>query len=176
MASIIKVDEIQKSNGDPFDFGGKTLIHRTLVTTESTQSIGTSWTTINGLEVTFTPQSANSVFRIDVRWLGEVDGGWDLMFGVSRDGTPLSLPSNPSGNAGLSAAGLTYHLANDIASTLELSTYFTYDEPAIASTVTYTAQVRANSTRTMWNNRTASSTTGFNYERGSCEIIVTEYA
>lgn len=177
MASIIKVDEIQKSNGDPFDFGGKTLIHRTLVTTESSQSLSSSWSVINGMSVTFTPQSANSTFRIDVRWFGEDAGSnWDTTMGVTRNGTAINLPASPSGNAGLAMSTLTYHLADDNASTPEIANFCTYDEPATASEITYAAVARNNNNTALYNNRTISSTTGWNYERGSCEIIVTEYA
>lgn len=175
MASVLKVGELQDLNGNALQFGTKVKLHRTLVLAESTQSTSSSWTDINGMTVTLTPESASSIFRIDVRWFGEVASGWDIVFGINRNGTAINLPGSPSGNAGLYMPVKTYHVADDNASTPELATYFTYDEPATTSEITYSATCKCNTAYTLYNNRTQSGTTGWNYERGSCEIIVTEY-
>lgn len=176
MASVLKVGELQDLNGNALSFGTKVKLHRTLVLTESSQALSSSWSTINGMFVTLSPESASSVFRIDVRWFGEDNGSnWDTTMGITRNGTAINLPGSPSGNAGLAMSTVTYHLADDNNSTPEIANYFTYDEPATTSEITYAAVARNNNNSTIYNNRTIGSTASWNYERGSCEILVTEY-
>jgi len=139
-------------------------------------SINNSWVNVPNMVLDITPTSVNSKIKIEVRWFGEIDTAWDDVFGITRNGTIINLPTGTSNrNAALGMPVQTY-IADNNDSTPELCFISTIDTPATTSPVTYRLVARANTTRTLWTGRVISSTTATNYEQGSCEIILTEYA
>jgi hypothetical protein len=134
------------------------------------------WSNISGLSVSITPKFANSLFKIDVRWFGEVTTATDVVFGITRNGTLINLPTQEgTRNLALGVPVQTYIEPNDD-STPEFCMYSTIDYPATTSTITYQAVTKAWDSRTMWTGRMFNATATGSYEQGSTEIIVTEYA
>jgi hypothetical protein len=157
-------------------FGKVLSVTRTLVTTTSTQTIDTTPVNVPGVTATVTPASANSYFSIYCRWFGEVDSAWDCGLGVRRNGIDLNLPNaRGSSNRVLAIPAQSYVSATDNNSTPEHGNFMTMDYPGTTSAITYTLTMNANSSRTAYHGMTIGNS-GFNYEVGSLEIIVTEYA
>jgi len=140
-------------------------------------TVSTSWVDVPNMLLAITPTTINSKIKIDVRWFGEVSSAWDVALGVSRNGTLINLPTGSSNrNSALGVPVQTY-IADDNNSTPELCFISTIDSPATTSPVTYRLVARANSSRTLMTGRVYDSTVQqSNYEQGSCEIILTEYA
>lgn len=157
---------------------GQTLqVVSTLYQSYNSMSITGSWSNVPNMEVTITPRFANSKIRIDVRWFGEVSSAWDVTFGISRNGTAINLPTQEASRYGCLGMPNQSYVQDDNDSTPEFSFYSTIDSPNTTSPVTYRMIARSYSdTRTMWNGRVFSSASTGNYEQGSSEIIVTEYA
>lgn len=64
MTSTLKVDQIQKTDGSSFDFGGGKVLQVVQVTgTNATQTTGTSWTSVAGT-CSITPSSTTSKILI----------------------------------------------------------------------------------------------------------------
>ena len=163
---------------DTVTIGGGVIIHRTLVTTDSSQSVAANtWYDVPNLSVTFTPQSTTSKFRIDVRWLGETNNTWNMVFAIARNDTRINLPDAYGSNPlGLTVPALSYFAtSNDTASTPETSCFFTYDEPATSEQLTYKVQFTKEVAETITHGRAYSINTGTGYERASLEMLVTEY-
>jgi hypothetical protein len=156
---------------------GKVLgVTRTLVTTQSTQVINTTPVNVPGVAATVSPASVNSYFSIYCRWFGEVNSAWDCGLGVRRNGIDLSLPNaRSSSNRVLAIPAQSYGSAADDNSTPEHGNFITMDYPATTASLTYTLTMNSNSSRTAYHGMTIGNS-GFNYEVGSLEIIVTEYA
>jgi hypothetical protein len=140
-------------------------------------TIDNLWVNVPNMLLSITPTTVNSKIKIDVRWFGEVSSAWDDVFGITRNGTIINLPTGTSNrNAALGMPVQTY-IADDNNSTPELCFITTIDTPATISPVTYRLVARANTSRTLMTGRVFDSVTQqSNYEQGSCEIILTEYA
>lgn len=135
------------------------------------------WQQIPNLSLTITPKRANSRFRIDVRWFGEVPSAWDVTMGITRNGTAINLPTQEGSRHGCLSMPQQSYVQDDNDSTPEYAFYSTVDTPNTTSPITYAAVYRNYSgTRTIWTGRVFSGTTNGNYEQGSQEIIITEYA
>jgi hypothetical protein len=135
------------------------------------------WQQIPNLSLTVTPKRANSKFRIDVRWFGEVSGAWDVTMGLTRNGTAINLPTQEASRHGCLTMPQQSYINDDNDSTPEYCFYSTIDTPNTLNPITYAAVYRNYSgTRTIWNGRVFSGTSNGNYEQGSQEIIITEYA
>lgn len=157
---------------------GQTLqVVSTLYQWYNTMSITPSWSDIPNMVVTITPKFINSKIRIDVRWFGEVVSATDVTFGISRNGTPINLPTQEGSRYGCLGMPNQSYVQDDNDSTPEFSFYSTIDTPNTTSAVTYRMIARNyGDTRTIWNGRVFSGSATGNYEQGSSEIIVTEYA
>lgn len=165
--------KIQKNQ---FPTGSSIQMVSMLYQSYNSVTINNSWVDVPNMLLSITPTSVNSKIKIDVRWFGEVPSAWDDVFGITRNGTIINLPIGTSNrNAALGMPVQTY-IADDNNSTPELCFISTIDTPATTSPVTYRLVARANTTRTLWTGRVIGTTTTSNYEQGSCEIILTEYA
>ncbi len=150
-------------------------IKQTLYADWNTVTINTGWVDVPGLAVSITPTLNTSKIRIDVRWMGEVGSAWDVVFGVRRNGTLINQPNADGGRAlGLYLPTQTY-VVDDNNSTPELASFFTVDSPGTTSAVSYTLAATSINTTTLYTGRVMSGTTGYIYEKISCEIVATEY-
>ena len=157
------------------------------VTDRTSQSIvrnesNASATNITGMTLNVTPKFANSKMIIQARWCGEfssvASAGWNNMFVIQRDNTPVSLPTRIGTlTVGHMPASLGYYAA-DNASTLENCMWDTVDFPNTTSQVTYTAGIYSGwaTSYTLYNNRNVTATTTNSYESGTCSIVVWEIA
>lgn len=156
--------------------GAVLQIKSTLYTWYNSTTIDNGWYNVPGLSVAITPKYNNSKIRVDVRWFGEVASAWDVVFGVTRNGTLISTPTQEgSRNMALGVPCQSY-IADDNDSTPEFCQFSTIDSPATTSAITYQVVARAWSSRTLWTGRVMSGTSNGNYEQASTEIIVTEFA
>ena len=152
-------------------------VRSTLYTSYNSITLTDQWQQIPGLSLSITPRRANSKFRIDVRWFGEVSSAWDVTMGITRNGNVINLPSQEGSRHGCLSMPQQTYIQDDNDSTPEYAFYSTIDSPNTISTITYAAVFRNYSgTRTIYNGRVISGTTTGNYEQGSQEIIITEYA
>lgn len=137
------------------------------------------WTTVPSMSVNITPIRANSYFKIDVRWGGEVTGAWDVVFAISRNGIIVGTPTQEGTRMGAVGMPQQSYIDPDDNSTLEYSCYSYIDQqptPSLA-TITYAMVSKAWSARTLYTGSVVTYTTdAANYERISTEIIVTEIA
>lgn len=135
------------------------------------------WQQIPNLSLSITPKRANSKFRIDIRWFGEVSSAWDVTMGITRNGSIINLPTQEYSRHGCLAMPQQTYVQDDNDSTPEYAFYSTIDAPGTTNTITYAAVFRCYSgTRTIMTGRVFSGTSNGNYEQGSQEIIITEYA
>ena len=157
------------------------------VTDRTSQSIAqnqtaSSATNITGMTLNVTPKFANSKMIIQARWCGEfssiASAGWNNMFVIQRDNTPVSLPTR-SGTltVGHMPSSLGYYAA-DNSSTMEMCFWDTVDFPNTTSQVTYTAGIYSGwaTSYTLYNNRNVNASTTNSYESGTCSIVVWEIA
>lgn len=143
----------------------------------NSQTLTASWQNVPSMEVSITPKTSTSRFRVDVRWFGEVSSAWDVTFGITRNGTAINLPSQEYSRHGCLGMPNQSYVNDDNDSTPEYSFFSTIDSPNTLSTLTYRMVYRCYSgTRTIYNGRVFSGTTNGNYEQGSASITVTEYA
>tara|TARA_B100000242_G_scaffold273518_1_gene227232 strand:+ start:2949 stop:3566 length:618 start_codon:yes stop_codon:yes gene_type:complete len=157
------------------------------VTERSSQSIvrnqtAASATNISGMTLNVTPKFANSKMIIQGRWCGEfssiASAGWNNMFVIQRDNTPVSLGTREGDrNLGHMPAALSYYVA-DNSSTMESVMWDTVDFPNTTSQVTYTAAIYSGwaTSYTLYNNRNVSNSTSSGYEQGTCSVVVWEIA
>lgn len=156
--------------------GSVLQIKNTLYQSYNSMTIDNSWFDIPSMNVTINPIGVNSSFRIDVRWFGEVVSSWDCVFGIMRNGVLINMPTQEGTRNGAIAMGLQSYIDDDNASTPEYVCFSTVDYPNTTTPLTYKLVIRAWSSRTLWNGRVMSGTSTGNYEQGSMEITVTEYA
>ena len=157
------------------------------VTERSSQSItqnqnSDSATNISGMTLNVTPKFSNSKMIIQARWCGEfssiASAGWNNMFVVQRDNTPVSRGTKEGDrNVGHMPAALSYYVA-DNSSTMESVMWDTVDFPNTTSQVTYTAAIYSGwaTSYTLYNNRNVNATTNNSFESGTCSIVVWEIA
>lgn len=144
--------------------------------TSYNQNINSIHQRIIGLSVSITPKQQNSKIRIDVRWGGEGQQVYNIMFNILRNGVPINLPDvNGTSHRGLAMPSLTYDLQNN-ASTPETCTFFTVDTHNSTSAITYDLAVIGDGNDTLWTGRVFNSSNTSLYERLSCEITATEIA
>lgn len=149
----------------------------TLYRSYNSVGLSTSWVDVPNMSLTITPVSSTSRFKIDIRWFGETQVAWDAVFGITRNGTLINLPTNTGNrNSGVGVPVQTY-IADDNNSTPELCFISTVDTPNTLQPITYRLVCRCNTTgRTLMTGRVFDSgVQQSNYEQGSCEIIITEY-
>ena len=133
------------------------------------------------LTVNITPTSTSSIIRIDAM----VNGEWaadspkyNSVWFFYRDSTKLSAPAASGRAVGIHmGTGITIEVAN-AGSTPEHVIYSYFDTPSTTSQVTYKVGVyQGSGTNYAWyTNRTVSDSDGYQYERGTSFISVTEIA
>jgi hypothetical protein len=160
--------------------GSVLQVVNTYYTTPTSQSITSNIiNNITGLEASITPASTSSKILIFVRWFGEhsTDGAnWENVFGISRDGTAIGLPTATGAHTqGISMGALSYY-AGDNNSTPETAFYNFLDSPNTTSAVTYRAYVKGATAETLYTNRVVGGTDSTSFERGTSSIILMEFA
>ena len=183
MTSIIKVDQIQKTDGSSFDFqGGVNSVLQKIVqpiTALSSCSITAgAKSLIPDYTATITPKYANSKILVEIRWMGEFGSQgyiYNSMFGIYNGTDYIGLPDGVSGsrNVGISTAAISYE-SPDAASTPESVYVSAVDTPNTTSPVTYQLYLMSGASITLYNNRTVVDTDSNGYERGSSLITLTE--
>ena len=172
MTSIIKVDQIQKTDGSAFTFG-RVLQVKQARKTDTFSTSSQSFVDVTDLSVTLTPSSSSSKFLVTCAltvgsnwWAGA--GGF---FGVSRNGT------NIGGNSSTAIGDYWWiQFGADSGNTTYEQLLWPeeiLDEPATTSDVTYKLQLASRySSYPMYVNRAAVAAT----RRGSSWITVREIA
>jgi len=123
------------------------------------------------------PKASGSSFLIEYRWFGEVNGAWDVVFNVHRDGVRV----NNIGliKAGLSMATQTYGVAANNASTPEIMHLRTLDKSGSTAGASIQFKLVAaamTNAAALWTNRCFNANAANGYEHGVSEIIITEIA
>lgn len=132
---------------------------------------------ITGIEATITPTSTSSRILIFVRWFGEhgtYAQSWDSMFGITRNGTAVGLPTQLGSNKLGITVGTISHNAADADSTPESVFYNYVDSPSTTSAVIYRAYFIPQATETLYINRVTNALTTVDYERGTSSIVLME--
>lgn len=142
----------------------------------NSMTISSGWYDIPAMSVTINPTASNSFFRIDVRWFGEVSSAWDVVFGITRNGILINMPSQEGTRNGSLAVPLQSYIDDNNDSTPEYVCFSTIDYPQTTSQLTYRLVARAWDSRTLYNGRVYSGNASWPYEQGSMEIAATEYA
>jgi hypothetical protein len=140
------------------------------------------WTTVPDMSLQIVPLRANSKFRIDIRWGGEVAGAWDVVFAISRNGAIIGTPTQEGSRMGAVGMPLQSYIDDDNNSTLEYSCFSYIDEPNLGQTLsvlpqTYSLVAKAWTSRTLYTGCVVNiGQDSSNYERISTEISITEIA
>lgn len=156
--------------------GSVLQIKNSLYQSYNSMTISSGWYDVPNMSVTINPTAANSFFRIDVRWFGEVSGAWDVVFGITRNGSLINMPSQEGTRNGSLAVPLQSYIDDNNDSTPEYVCFSTIDYPQTISPLTYKMVARAWNSRTLYNGRVYSGNSSWAYEQGSMEVVVTEYA
>ena len=147
--------------------------HKLLVDTSYISTVTTTPQIIPDFELDITPKSSTSFIKIDIRWGGELSTAWDKGFGVSRNGVQINQPTaNGASNRILGAGCITYYAGDDNNSTPEYLSLSTVDTPSTTNTLTYGLTISGSGS--IYTGRMYNTSTGWNFERFSCEIILTE--
>ena len=147
---------------------------QTTCATQSNQSL-------DHLSVNITPISTSSIIRIDAMINGEWAADspkYNSVWFFYRDSTKLSAPAASGRAVGvLMGTTITYEAANS-GSTPEHAVYSYFDTPSTTSQVTYKVGVyQGSGTNYNWyTNKTKLDSDGYQYERGTSFISVTEIA
>lgn len=183
MTSILKADRVQ-STSDGFVLppaGGIIQTQYTQYTSTTSTSCSTQTdVSLDHLAVSITPISASSIIRIDAMVNGEwsaVSTNYNSVWFFYRGSTKLSAPA-ASGRAVGVHMGTSISYESSANSTPEHVVYSYFDTPSTTSQVTYKVGVYqgTGSTITWYTNRTVLDSDGYQYERGTSFISVTEIA
>ena len=165
--------------GTVFPSGSSVQMVSSLYQWYNSVSLSTSWVDVPNMSLTITPKFDNSKIKVEMRWFGETQTAWDAVFGITRNNALINYPQNTSNrNFGLAIPCQTY-VADDNNSTPELAYIYTVDTPNSRGVpVTYRLVCKCNTTgRTLITGKVFDTGNGgTNYEQGSCEVILTEYA
>ena len=184
MTSIIKADRVQStSNGFVLPPAGG------IIQTQYTQYTSTTSTATNDqtnvaldhLAVNITPISTSSIIRIDAMVNGEWSNqncSFNSVWFFYRGSTKLSAPVSSDRAVGVLMGTMISYDAAQGGSTPEMVYYSYFDAPSTTSQVTYKVGVYQGlgSNQTWYTNRTVLDTDGYQYERGTSFISVTEIA
>ena len=88
MTSIIKVDQLEKTDGSAFTFGKVLQVKQTVMTSTAIIT-STSFTEVLGLTTSITPSSASSKILVDVNMNVSASGHYDVK--LQADGTDILL-------------------------------------------------------------------------------------
>ena len=162
--------------------GSVLQVQRTQYTSTTSTTCNTQTNVaLDHLAVNITPTSTSSLLKIDAM----VNGEWaadspkyNSVWFFYRDSTKLSAPAASGRAVGvLMGTSITYEAANS-GSTPEHVVYSYFDTPSTTSQITYKVGVyQGSGTNYVWyTNRTVLDTDGYQYERGTSFISVTEIA
>jgi len=176
--STLRVNEVQDSTGKIIlrNSGGILQVIQTYVDTPTSQSISAqTYTDISGISASITPSSTSSKILVHARWFGETAVVENSGFGLRRNGTIIGAPVTPGLRAAvMTTASINYGVAADNSSTPESAQLWYLDSPNSTSSVTYTMWYSNNSAVTLFSGRTITDTNTFNFERGTCAMILME--
>ena len=184
MTSIIKADRVQStSNGFVLPPAGGIIQTQYLQYTGTTSTATNDQTNValDHLAVNITPISTSSIIKIDAMVNGEWSNqncSYNSVWFFYRDSTKLSAPAASGRAVGvLMGTSITYEGAES-GSTPEHVTYSYFDTPSTTSQVTYKVGVyQGSGTNYNWyTNKTKLDSDGYQYERGTSFISVTEIA
>lgn len=156
--------------------GSAVQMKSTLYQWYNSLTLNGSWQNVPNMTLSITPKTASSKIKIEVRWFGEVSSAWDVVFGISRGGTIINLPTQEgSRNTSLGMPCQSY-VHDDNNSTPELSFISTIDTPNTTNPITYTLVARCPNGQALLTGKVYDTgVVGSNYEQGSTEMIITEY-
>lgn len=172
--STLKVNNIQNVSGQA-NLGKILQVIQTYYDTPTSQSIAAqTYNDITGMSATITPSSTSSRILIHARWFGESSAtNEDTGFGLKRNGSIIGAPPSTGSRAAvMTTASINYF--NDNSSTPESAQLWYVDSPSSTSSTTYTMWYSNNSAVTLYINRTIVDTNTFNFERGTCAMILME--
>ena len=163
--------------------GSVLQIQRTQYTSTTSTAVNTQTNvSLDHLAVNITPISTSSIIKIDAmvngEWSTYQSASYNSVWFFYRDSTKLSTPASSGRAVGIHmGTGLTIESAN-AGSTPEHAFYSYFDTPSTTSQITYKVGVYqgTGSNITWWTNRTVSDVDGYQYERGTSFISVTEIA
>ena len=148
-------------------------------TAKTSQTIVTSDTLVSDITKSITPLGDNSKFLVNIRWFGEVDTGWGIVFNIHMDGTRVNVNGQTNTWTGLAMPVTTYGLSSDNDSTPDtanFSTVVTTSAPAGTAIVFKLMGAVGSGSRVLWTNRCFGNAGQSGYENGTSEIIITEIA
>ena len=175
---------------DTFAFTGPVSGAGAILQSKYTQYTSTTSTAVNTqtdvsldhLAVNITPSSTSSIIRIDAmvngEWSTYQSASYNSVWFFYRDSTKLSTPASSGRAVGIHmGTGITIESAN-AGSTPEHAFYSYFDTPSTTSQITYKVGVYqgTGSNITWYTNRTVGDADGYQYERGTSFISVTEIA
>tara|TARA_B000000609_G_scaffold69600_1_gene52253 strand:- start:397 stop:1002 length:606 start_codon:yes stop_codon:yes gene_type:complete len=163
--------------------GSVLQIQRTQYTSTTSTAVNTQTNvSLDHLAVNITPISTSSIIKIDAmvngEWSTYQSASYNSVWFFYRDSTKLSTPASSGRAVGIHmGTGITIESAN-AGSTPEHAFYSYFDTPSTTSQITYKVGVYqgTGSNITWWTNRTVSDVDGYQYERGTSFISVTEIA
>ena len=147
-------------------------------TAKTSQTIVTSDTLVSDITKSITPLGDNSKFLVNIRWFGEVDTGWGIVFNIHMDGTRVNVNGQTNTWTGLAMPVTTYGLSSDNDSTPDtanFSTVVTTSAPA-GTALVFKLMATGSASYVMWTNRCIGSAAADGYENSTSEIIITEIA
>jgi hypothetical protein len=163
--------------GSKLSGAGKVLqVVNVLTTTQASQTLSTSDTQVGLLTKSITPLGANSKFLISVRWFGEVNAAWQVLFNIQQDGTRVNI-NGQGRNYGLAMPLQSFSATggNDDSSPENVTfTTLVSTSSVVGTAIVFKVVADSTTTYTLWNNRPFNSSTLGGYERGTSELIITE--
>jgi hypothetical protein len=139
--------------------------------------VSTADNVINSISKAITPKGANSKFLVQVRWFGECNWQWNLVFNIQMDNVRVNVGNNNFNPlSGLCMPTLTYY-TSDNSSTPEMLNFSTLvsTSSVVGTAITFklVGAISFTNTAILWNNRTFTAPSS-EHEFGSSEIIITE--
>tara|TARA_R110002074_G_scaffold247038_1_gene419063 strand:- start:26 stop:607 length:582 start_codon:yes stop_codon:yes gene_type:complete len=144
-------------------------------TAKTSQSSSQTDTIVSDITKSITPLAANSKFLVNIRWFGEANTGWSIIFNIHMDGTRVNVNGGTAHYTGIASLSSTYH-ADDNDSTpnsANFSTLVTTSAPA-GTALVFKLVASSGSSYTIWTNRCFGSAGADGYENSTSEIIITE--
>lgn len=159
-----------------FPSGTSVQMKSTLYRWYSSLGLNGSWQSVPNMSIDITPKTATSKIKVEVRWFGEVADAWNVVFGITRNGTLINMPVQEGSRNGSLGVPCQSYVSDDNNSTPELSFIATIDTPNTTGVVTYRLVARHDGGTTLLTGKVYDTGNGgTNYEQGSAEMIVTEY-
>ena len=145
-------------------------------TAKTSQTMSTTDTIVSDITKSITPLAANSKFLVNIRWFGESQTAWNIIFNIHMDGTRVNVNGGTAFYTGLATLASAYGSGADDDSTpntANFSTLVTTSAPA-GTALVFKLVASSGSGYTLWTNRVFGSAGGSGYESFTSEIIITE--